>query len=57
VESDPLTDQAIARIRSKVRKRILDFAVGMDNFFADSGRKSHAASKRIGVGVYYFEDD
>ncbi len=57
VESDPLTEAGIAGVRSQVRKRIGAFADGIDDFFSDAERGSSGGGKRIGVGVYYYEDD
>jgi hypothetical protein len=57
IESDPLTDTEIALLRSQVRERISVFADGIDNFFSESERSGLPTSKRIGVGVYYYEDE
>jgi hypothetical protein len=57
IESDPLTDAEIAALRGQVRHRISAFADGIDDFLSQSPRSVVTSTKRIGVGVYYYEDD
>jgi hypothetical protein len=57
VESDPMTDQDIATVRSTLRKRIAHFTEEIDDFFSKSRRDTGSCTRRVGVGVYYYEDD
>jgi hypothetical protein len=57
IESDPLTEAGVAGIRNQLRKRIGAFADGIDDFLSEAERASPATGKRVGVGVYLYEDD
>lgn len=57
VESDPLTEFGIETIRKQVRDQITNFTEGVDDFFSHAERPPQLAGRRIGVGVYYYEDD
>jgi hypothetical protein len=57
IESDPLTDAGVAQFRRQLRKEISSFADGVDDLLSQGERSSPTAGKRIGVGVYYYEDD
>jgi hypothetical protein len=56
-ESDPLTEEGIASIRGHIRQRISNFASGMDDLLAQADRSVRPSGRRIGVGVFYYEDD
>jgi len=57
-ESNPLGDGVdLNKVRSQLRGRITAFTEGIDDFFATIDRSSDGSAKRIGVGVYYYEDD
>jgi hypothetical protein len=57
IESNPLSDAEIAKLKSQVRQRISVFADDMDDFLSESPRSAVTSNRRIGVGVYYYEDD
>jgi hypothetical protein len=57
VESNPLADGSLDNIRRQLRKRITDFTENIDDFFANIEQSPDRSSKRVGVGVYYYEDD
>jgi hypothetical protein len=57
VESDPMTDEEISKLRSALRKRIADFSEEVDDFFSSSRRRGDSPTRRVGVGIYYYEDD
>jgi hypothetical protein len=57
IESDPLTESGIAGLRSEVRKRITAFADGIDDYFSAAERSSPVTGRRVGVGIYFYEDD
>ncbi len=56
-ESDPLSEHAIATNRPMLRERIQRFITGIDDMFADTKPKALEAGRRVGVGVFYYEDD
>jgi len=57
VESNPLADRGLDDVRSRLRKRITEFTEEIDDYFSGIEHSSERSSKRIGVGVYYYEDD
>jgi len=58
VQSDlPLGEGELHEIRNELRKRITEFTEDVDDLFANLEQSSDQSSKRIGVGVYYYEDD
>jgi len=58
VDSNPLADGVdLKGIRAELRSRIADFAVGIDDYVSKIDQSSDRSAKRIGVGVYYYEDD
>jgi hypothetical protein len=57
IESDPLSEDGIAKIRGQLRKRITTFADGIDDFLSEADRASPSSGRRIGVGVYFYEDE
>lgn len=56
-ESDPLSEGAIAANRMALREHISTFITGVDDIFAEIGPKQAENGRRIGVGVFYYEDD
>jgi hypothetical protein len=56
-ESNPLGDVDLDAIRKQLRVKITNFGVGIDDFFAGLKQSSDRSAKRIGVGVYYYEND
>jgi hypothetical protein len=57
-ESNPVADGVdLDEVRSQLRARIADFAVGVDDFLSKVDQSSDSSAKRVGVGVYYYEDD
>jgi hypothetical protein len=57
-ESNPLGEGVdLDEIRCQLRGRITDFSSGIDDFFSKIAQSSDRSAKRIGVGVYYYEDD
>ncbi len=57
IESDPLTEIGITAFRRQLRKEITLFADGVDNLLSQGQRSTRPSGRRIGVGVYYYEDD
>lgn len=57
IESDPLSEAGIATLRGQLRKQITLFANGVDDFLSRGDRSTPPSGRRIGVGVYYYEDD
>lgn len=57
VESDPVEESDVKEIRSQLRKRITQFTEDIDNFFSEVDQSTDRAGKRVGVGVYYYEDE
>ena len=53
--SDGLTDKAIGELRSVLRERASTFVESVDNVVSDAERLR--SGRRVGVGVYYYEDD
>jgi len=56
-QSDPLTENSIASLREPLRERISTFSIEIDNFFAHAKKSPHGEGRRVGVGVYYYEDE
>jgi len=58
VQSDhAFMEDDLDEIRGELRKRITQFTENIDDFLAGVERSSEPPKKRIGVGVYYYEDD
>ena len=57
VESNPLNGDKVAEVRARLHKRITDFTEEVDDFFATVEQSPDRASKRVGVGIFYYEDD
>jgi hypothetical protein len=57
VESNPLKGPDVDEIRGRLRKRITKFTEDIDDFFSKATQSTHRADKRVGVGVYYYEDE
>ena len=57
-ESNPIPAHVdLHKVRGQLRTRIAEFAVGLDDFFSKIDQSPDSSAKRIGVGVYYYEDD
>jgi len=56
-ESEAIPERVIGSTRPVLRERITEFFTGVDNFFAGLERAETGAGRRIGVGVFYYEDD
>ena len=57
VQSDELTEDAKAQLRVLTRRRIERFTEELDEFFTAVASDGSSGEGRVGVGVYYFEDD
>jgi hypothetical protein len=57
VESNPLNGDKVGEVRVRLHKRIADFTEEVDDFFATVEQSPDRASRRVGVGIYYYEDD
>lgn len=57
VESEQLSELAKLAARKTARERIERFTIEIDDLFSALDDGNHGSSGRIGVGVYYFEDD
>lgn len=57
VQSDPISQHDILTFRGEVRERVIAFTEGLDDTFSGVDADPNGAKKRIGVGVYYFEDE
>jgi uncharacterized protein DUF6502 len=57
VESNPLKRKDVDEIRGLLRKRITRFTEDIDNYFSEVDPSTDRADKRVGVGVYYYEDE
>ena len=57
VHSDPLTLESRKVLRELLRKRIMAFTEEVDDLFSIENQAGSSPRSRIGVGVYYYEDD
>ena len=57
VQSPPVSDGERIVFRQVLRKRIEEFSEAIDDGFSSIGTGAENDSGRIGVGVYYYEDD
>jgi hypothetical protein len=57
VQSENLPPKLRPRIREQVREQIIEFTEGLDDQFSTLESFSGGSNSRIGVGVYYYEDD
>jgi hypothetical protein len=57
VQSNPLRASHIAEVRRQLRKQITEFTENIDDYFSEVEESPDRAAKRVGVGVYYYEDD
>jgi hypothetical protein len=57
VNSEALPEDAVAMLRADLRRRITSFTEAIDDSFAKYEPKVPATGRRIGVGVFFFEDD
>jgi len=57
VESNPLKENDVAEIRGQLRKQIVQFTEHIDDFFSEAETSPDRSGKRVGVGVYYYEDE
>lgn len=56
VQSPPLSTDEAKRMRDILRQRIVSFTRGLDDLFPTDAHLI-APGKRVGVGVYYYEED
>lgn len=57
VQSEQISSESKAMLRGALRERIDGFTVDLDNMFSKTGKTSPQDKSRVGVGVYYFEED
>ena len=57
VHSDPLTADSKSVLREILRSRITVFTEEIDDLFSGKDEPETTDTSRIGVGVYYYEDD
>jgi hypothetical protein len=59
VESDPLTAESLHEIRSFLHSRLTEFTEEIDDRLASVTRvrKAPGENRRVGIGVYYYEDE
>ncbi len=57
VQSEQISSESRAILRSVLRDRINRFTVDLDTMFSKTGKTSAQDASRVGVGVYYFEED
>ena len=57
VQSEHISSESKAILRGTLRDRIDRFTVDLDNLFSKTGKTSAQDINRVGVGVYYFEED
>jgi hypothetical protein len=57
VQSEDLSDTAKRRLRALTRRRIERFTEELDDIFSAVGSDGADGDGRVGIGVYYFEDD
>jgi uncharacterized protein DUF6502 len=57
VRSDPLTHESLHEVRSVLHTRLTVFTEEIDDLFATLDRDAARTSKRVSVGLYYYEDD
>jgi hypothetical protein len=55
--SDNLTEEAIASMHPVFRKHVRNFAESSDDLLAQAEKSAPGSGRRIGVGVFYYEDD
>ena len=56
-QSGPLSSEDIRVIRDSIRMRIVSFTRELDDLFPSTIDASMADQRRVGVGVYYYEED
>jgi hypothetical protein len=57
VQSDRISEAAIKRLRLQLRKRIEEFTGEVDDVFSTVNSKESGDHGRVGIGIYFFEDD
>jgi Family of unknown function (DUF6502) len=57
VESNPLESDHVGEIRAQLRTRIAEFTEEVDDFFSKVEESPDRSGKRVGVGVFFYEDD
>ena len=57
VQSDHVSPESKAILRDSLRNRIDRFTIDIDNMFSKTGKTSDRDMGRVGVGIYYFEED
>ena len=57
VQSEHVSPESKAILRDSLRDRIDRFTIDLDNMFSKTGKTSGRDMSRVGVGIYYFEED
>ena len=57
VQSDQLSEQSMRKLRGFTQRRIEGFTEELDDIFSTVGSGDSKRAGRVGVGVYYYEDD
>lgn len=57
VQSEHVPPESKALLRDSLRNRIDRFTVDLDNLFSKTAKTAGRDMSRVGVGVYYFEED
>ena len=57
VQSDPLSAAQKRSLRLPLRKRIVEFTESLDDMFSAVEGDVNDSTDRVGVGIYYFEED
>ena len=57
VQSDRIPLESKVILRDSLRDRIDRFSIDLDNMFSKTGKRSGPDMSRVGVGIYYFEED
>jgi hypothetical protein len=57
VESNPVSGESAVRLREILRARIVRFTEEVDDLFASENSSEPRGTKRVGVGVFFHEDE
>lgn len=56
VRSNPITDQSLERLLPLLHERLTSITVEIDDLFASIDRDIQGVSKRVGVGLFFYEE-
>lgn len=57
VRSNPVTNQSLEHLRPLLHERLTSISVEIDDLFASIDRQVQGVSKRVGVGLFFYEEN